>query len=88
MNKMIQIRHVPEPLHRKLKAPAAVEGMALSDYLLREVCRAAERPTLDEIKERLARRRPVAPGVSPASENGRDRRRRLRHPRSSFANCG
>jgi len=63
---MIQIRHVPEPLHRKLKARAALEGMALSDYLLREVSRAAERPTLDEIKERLARRRAVAPGVSPA----------------------
>jgi len=66
MNKMIQIRHVPEPFHRKVKTRAAVEGMALSDYLLREVSRAAERPTLDELKERLARRRPVAPGVSPA----------------------
>jgi antitoxin FitA len=66
MKKMIQIRHVPEPLHRKLKARAVLEGMALSDYLLREVSRVAERPTLDEIKERLARRRPMAPRLSPA----------------------
>jgi antitoxin FitA len=75
MNKMIQIRHVPEPLHRKLKARAALEGLALSDYLLREVSRVAERPTLDEIKERLARRRPVTPGLSPAKAVRMERER-------------
>jgi len=72
---MIQIRHVPEPLHRKLKARAAIEGMALSDYLLKEVSRVAEHPTLDEIKERLSRRRPVAPGLSPARAVRRERER-------------
>jgi len=75
MKKMIQIRHVPEPLHRKLKARAAIEGMALSDYLLKEVSRVAEHPTLDEIKERLSRRRPVAPGLSPARAVRRERER-------------
>jgi len=75
MKKMIQIRHVPEPLHRKLKARAALEGLALSDYLLREVRRVAERPTLDEIKERLGRRRPVALGVAPAKAVRMERER-------------
>ncbi len=37
MSKMIQIRNVPDALHRKLKARAALEGMSLSDYLLAEV---------------------------------------------------
>jgi len=66
MNKMIQIRHVPVPLHRKLKSRAALEGLPLSDYLLREIRRLAERPTLEELQERLRRRSPVAPRISPA----------------------
>jgi len=66
MSAMIQIRHVPDPLHRKLKARAALEGKSLSDYLLREIRRVAERPTMDEIIERLARLSPVNPRVPPA----------------------
>ena len=66
MSKMIQIRHVPDELHRKLKARAAMEGMSLSDYLRREVELIAERPTVSEIKERLASLSPVNPSVSPA----------------------
>ena len=54
MLKMIQLRHVPDALHRQLKARAAIEGMSLSDYLIREMRKIAERPTLDEIKARLA----------------------------------
>ena len=42
---MIQIRNVPDPLHRKLKSRAALAGMSLSDYLLREIRAVAERPT-------------------------------------------
>ena len=63
---MIQIRHVPDPLHRKLKARAAQEGKSLSDYLLREIQRVAERPTMEEIMKRLARLPPVNPRVPPA----------------------
>ena len=53
---MIQIRNVPETLHRKLKSRAALEGMSLSDYLLAELRRMAERPTLAELRERLEKR--------------------------------
>jgi antitoxin FitA len=56
MPKMIQLRHVPDDLHRKLKASAAIEGMSLSDYILREVRQFADKPTMSEMKERLARR--------------------------------
>jgi antitoxin FitA len=65
MPKMIQLRHVPDDLHRKLKIRAAMEGLSLSDYLLQEVRRAAERPTLAELRDRLARRAPVASRVPP-----------------------
>ena len=66
MPKMIQIRHVPAKLHRKLKARAAMEGKSLSDYLRREVELIAERPTIAEMKERLASLSPVNLSVSPA----------------------
>jgi antitoxin FitA len=66
MNKIIQIRNVPEDLHRRLKCRAALEGMSLSGYLLREIRDIAERPTLREMAERLASRPPVNPTISPA----------------------
>jgi antitoxin FitA len=61
MSKMIQLRHVPDDLHRKLKARAALDGLTLSDYLLREVRKIAERPTPAELQARIARRTPVKP---------------------------
>lgn len=42
MSKMIQLRNVPDDLHRSLKARAALAGMALSDYLLLEIKEIAE----------------------------------------------
>lgn len=60
MSKMIQLRNVPDALHRTLKARAAMAGMSLSDYLLAEIRDIAERPTLAELRERLHRRKPVA----------------------------
>lgn len=54
MSKMIQVRNVPDAVHRKLKAQAALEGKSLSDYLLAELRRVAERPTRREILDRLA----------------------------------
>jgi plasmid stability protein len=60
MPKMIQLRNVPDPLHRTLKARAAMAGMSLSDYLLAEIEDLARRPTLAELRERLRKRKPVA----------------------------
>jgi plasmid stability protein len=60
MSKMIQLRNVPDALHRRLKARAAMAGMSLSDYLLAEIKEIAERPTLPELRERLHQRKPVA----------------------------
>ncbi len=56
MSKMIQIRNVPDDLHRTLKVRAAKAGMTLSDYLLSEIERVAEKPTLAEMMERLRSR--------------------------------
>lgn len=50
---MVQIRNVPLALHRRLKARAAIEGMSMSDYVLRELRKALDRPTRQEVLERL-----------------------------------
>ena len=66
MSKMIQLRNVPDTLHRSLKDRAATAGMSLSDYLLAEIKEIAERPTLAELRERLHQRKPVAVRVDTA----------------------
>jgi plasmid stability protein len=66
MAKMIQIRNVPDDLHRKLKVRAAEEGLSLSDYLLRMAERQAGRPTIAELTERIRRRGRLELGDEPA----------------------
>ena len=56
MSKMVQIRNVPDALHRKLRARAAAAGQSLSDYLLAEIGRIAALPTHEEMLARLHRR--------------------------------
>ena len=50
---MVQIRNVPTDFHRRLKARAAMEGMSMSDYIMREVGKALDRPTRAEVLARL-----------------------------------
>jgi antitoxin FitA len=54
MAKMIQVRHVPDALHRRLRARAALAGMSLSDYLRQELERSAAQLTPAELRARLA----------------------------------
>ena len=61
---MIQIRNVPDAVHRELKSRAARAGMSLSDYLLREIRLVAERPTLEEMRARLESRPRINPSES------------------------
>ncbi len=67
MSKMIQLRNVPDRLHRILKARAAMAGMSLSDYLLAEIREVAEQPTLAELNQRL-KTRPAVELPAPAAE--------------------
>jgi plasmid stability protein len=75
MSSMIQIRNVPDALHRELKSRAALAGMSLSDYLLSEIRHIAERPTLDALRTRLQGYPEVSPSVAPADliRRARDR---------------
>lgn len=66
MSTIIQIRNVPDTLHRRLKARAALSGMSLSDYLLNEIRQTAKRPTPDELRARLQSRSASTPVPTPA----------------------
>jgi plasmid stability protein len=73
---MVQIRNVPEDLHRALKARAALEGVSLSDLLLNEIRQIVERPSLSELRRRLATRARVTPSVPPTVAVREERERR------------
>ena len=75
MSVMVQIRNVPEDLHRRLKSRAALAGMSLSDYLLAELRSVAEVPTREEMRARLASRAAVDLDI-PAAEMIRQERDR------------
>ncbi|HSA81529.1 MAG TPA: hypothetical protein VLE23_11980 [Geminicoccaceae bacterium] len=66
MSKMIQIRNVPDELHQALKIRATKAGMSLSEFLLREVTKVAEKPTLEEVFERIRQQEPVELDEDPA----------------------
>lgn len=66
MPKMIQLRNVPNDLHRRLKARAALAGMSLSDYLLAEIREIAEKPTLAEMRDLLHQRDQVSMPIDTA----------------------
>jgi plasmid stability protein len=71
--KMIQIRNVPDDLHRALKVRAALEGTTLSELILRELPRIAHGPSLAQMIERIKSREPVTGGLSAAELIREDR---------------
>ena len=76
MTTMIQIRNVPETLHRRLKARAALEGVAMSRFVLREIERALERPSRREWIEAIRSQPEVELDMSPADILRDERNRR------------
>ncbi|HSR50511.1 MAG TPA: hypothetical protein VLV83_06755 [Acidobacteriota bacterium] len=76
MSSMIQIRNVPDELHRQVKSRAALAGMSMSEFIMRELRKSLERPTRAEILERL-RNLPeieLSPSAAEMVREERDRR--------------
>lgn len=71
----IQIRNVPDALHRELKARAAEEGLSLSDYVLAELRAIAGRPSMATWLDEVSELEPSALVTSPAAAIASDRRR-------------
>jgi antitoxin FitA len=72
--KMLQVRNVPDDLHRALKERAAREGTTMSELVLRELRRVAYRPSPEQLMARIRQRTPV--GGPPAAELIREERER------------
>lgn len=73
MAKMVQVRNVPDNVHRALKSKAALAGKSLSDWVLDELERMASLPSEEELLERLHRAEPFAMKQSSAKLLRRDR---------------
>lgn len=73
---MVQIRNVPADFHRRLKARAALEGMSMSDYILREIKKALDVPPRQQVLDRIRARRipPLAVDVAQLIREERDQR--------------
>jgi len=76
MARMIQLRNVPDALHRQLKARAAMTGLTLSDYLIREARKSVAFPTPEEMRARLRTRPRYRGRISPAEAVRQERDRR------------
>ena len=76
MSKMLQIRNVPDEIHRRLKSRAALAGMSMSDYVLREIEVVLSRPTRDEVFARIAELPPIDLDPPPAEVLREERERR------------
>lgn len=64
MSKMVQIRNMPDEMHRTLKIRAVAQGMSLSDYMLQELRKSTEVPTIEEWLARVRSREPVQMDIS------------------------
>ena len=73
MSAMIQIRNVPDKLHRQLKVRAALEGTSMSQYILREIRKVLERPSMEEILAQIASQPEQKLNPSPAEMIREDR---------------
>lgn len=73
---MIQIRNVPDDVHRAIKARAALAGMTMSDFLLRELRKILRRPTRVDLLDRIARLPGVELEPDPATLIREERERR------------
>jgi plasmid stability protein len=73
--KTIQVRNVPDEVHRELRARAAAAGVSLSDFALGELERAARRPPVADLMARARSRAGGAPtgAIVAAVRSGRDR---------------
>lgn len=67
MGVLVQVRDVPDEVHRVLKARAAAEGVSLSEFLRGTLERAAATPTVDELSSRLDALAPITLDEPPAA---------------------
>lgn len=78
----LQIRSLPEALHRALKVRAAQEGVSMSDWVTARIREALDRPPRDELLARIQRRSPV--DVDPTALLRQERERLAAEPLADY----
>jgi plasmid stability protein len=73
MGRMVQIKDVPDDVHRILKARAALAGLTLTEYARRSLEEAARRPSREELVAELSTIEPVDTGETAAEALARIR---------------
>ena len=73
MTAMIQIRNVPDGLHRRLKARAAIEGISMSQFIMREIEKALEHPSRKELLDAISKQSETKLDIPPAEILGKER---------------
>lgn len=71
----VQVRGVPDDVHRRLKSQAALAGQSLNEFLLARMSDIARLPTMAELATRIRERAPYT-GPSSAALIGEERARR------------
>ena len=66
MSKNLQVRDIPDPLHRELRRRAKARGETLTDYVQSILEREVARPPAEEVFRRIGSRLPVELGRSAA----------------------
>jgi hypothetical protein len=73
----VLIRDIPDDVHSVLRHRAEERGQSLQQYLAAELRRLAERPSLEDVLDRIERRRGGTVGFAQAAKDlakARDRR--------------
>ncbi len=52
----IQVKHVPDDVHRTIRQRSAAAGKSVQEYLLAELIEAARTPTVEELLDRAGGR--------------------------------
>ena len=73
MSTMIQIRNVPDSLHRRLKARAAIEGISMSQFIMREIEKSLEHPSRKELLDAISKQPEIKLNMPPAEILGKER---------------
>ncbi|MHB8657315.1 MAG: FitA-like ribbon-helix-helix domain-containing protein [Solirubrobacteraceae bacterium] len=69
------VRDIPEDIHASLQRRAERSGQSLQQFLAGELRRIAERPSVDEVLDRIDRRRGGKVGLAQAADDLHDERR-------------
>jgi plasmid stability protein len=65
----VLVRDLPEPVHAELQRRARANGQSLQQYLVQELARMTDQPTVEQVLERIAGRTGGTVGLDQAIDD-------------------